>query len=398
MSADALAVSLRSTRPIPLDLELTVAGGELLALVGPSGSGKTTILRAIAGLHRPQRGTIHWNDECWLDRDRGIERRPQQRRVGMVFQDYALFPHLRVLDNILVALGPQPAEAARERVRDLLARVSLAGFERRFPAELSGGQQQRVALARALAREPRVLLLDEPFSAVDMMTRQRLQWELAALRRDIDTPILLVTHDLNEAVGLADRICVLDAGRGLQTAEPTELFRRPRNPRVARLLGATNIFRGEVIERADGPALRWGQLELELEQEPEQAAGARVSWYIPDADILLHRRGRPSRGEHENPVAGRVTECVSLGAQTSVVLYCPQAEASLRLLVSTHAARRNGLQPGVDASVSLLAGSIHLMTDTPGDEALPSAQPAGAGRGCPVTAVSSGGADTPNTR
>lgn len=251
-----------------------------------------------------------------------------------------------------------------------------------------------MALARALAREPRVLLLDEPFSAVDMMTRQRLQWELAALRRDIDTPILLVTHDLNEAVGLADRICVLDAGRGLQTAEPSELFRHPCNPRVARLLGATNVFRGEVVEGASGPALRWGRLDLELAQEPVQPVGSRVNWYIPDADILLHRRGRPSRGEHENPVAGRVTECVSLGAQTSVVLYCPQADASLRLLVSTHAARRNGLQRGVDACVSLLAGSIHLMTDTTGREALASAQPAGAGQGCPVTARVRAGVDT----
>lgn len=359
----------------------------MLALVGPSGSGKTTVLRAIAGLHRPQQGTIHWNDDCWLDRARGIERRPQDRRVGMVFQDYALFPHLPVLDNILVALGPQPASAARERVHDLLARVSLAGFEQRFPAELSGGQQQRVALARALAREPRVLLLDEPFSAVDMMTRQRLQWELAALRRDIDTPIVLVTHDLNEAVGLADRICVLDTGHGLQTADPDTLFRQPRNPRVARLLGATNIFRGQVVERAGVPMLRWGELELELDADlPVAPDTQQISWYIPDADILLHRRGRPSRGEHENPVAGHVTECVSLGAQTSVVLYCPQAGASLRLLVSTHAARRNGLQPGVDARVSLLAASIHLMADSRGDAGVPPRQPTSAGQGCPASA------------
>ena len=386
VSADRLHVSLQASRPIPLDLQLEVGGGELLALVGPSGSGKTTVLRAIAGLHRPRAGFIRWNDETWLDRDQGIDLRPQQRRVGLVFQDYALFPHLSVLDNIAVAIGARPGVAARERVRDLLERVSLTGLEARFPSQLSGGQQQRVALARALAREPRVLLLDEPFSAVDMMTRQRLQWELAALRREIDTPIILVTHDLNEAVGLADRICVLDAGHGLQTDDPTHLFRQPRNPRVARLLGLTNVFRGEVVARGAARGLRWGELELELPDTVTIEPGTPVRWSIPDSDIVLHRRGRPSLGERENPVSGTVTECVTLGAQTSVILHCPDPDASLRLVVSTHAARRNGLAAGAEATVSLLAQGIHLMTDTGTSEDLPGIQPASAGQGCPVAA------------
>lgn len=378
MCADQLQVRLRASRPIPLDLDLAVSGGELVALVGPSGSGKTTVLRAIAGLNRPQHGAIHWNDECWLDRARGIEWRPQDRRVGMVFQDYALFPHLHVRDNIRLAFGHRPGPKADDRVRELLDRVGLSGLEQRYPDELSGGQQQRVALARALAREPRVLLLDEPFSAVDMMTRRRLQWELAGLRRDIDTPILLVTHDLNEAVGLADRICVLDAGHGLQTDEPGRLFRRPRSPRVARLLGATNVFAGEVIAGEEGRRLRWGTLDLELAPDVAVAPGTRVNWYIPDSDIVLHRRGRPSLGERENPVTGTITDCVALGAQTSVTLHCPGPDARLRLTVSTHAARRNGLEPGVGATVSLLARAIHLMPDVDSPPPAPQTHPAGA--------------------
>jgi len=388
VSADRLQVRLEAERPIPLDVALDVGGGELLALVGPSGSGKTTVLRAIAGLHRPRGGSIHWNDECWLDRARGVELRPQERRVGVVFQDYALFPHLRVRDNVRLALGRRAGDAARPRVEDLLERVRLSGLERRYPGELSGGQQQRVALARALARDPRVLLLDEPFSAVDMMTRQRLQWELAALRRDIDIPILLVTHDLNEAVGLADRICVLDGGRGLQTDDPQSLFRRPRSPRVARLLGATNVFTGELRRRQGRPYLHWGGLDLELPADTTGASGTRTTWYIPDSDILLHRRGRPSRGERENPVTGEVTECVTLGAQTSVILHCRGPETGLRLTVSTHAARRNGLEPGVEATVSLLAGGIHLMPEEEGRERLSAGQPAVAGRGCALVRAS----------
>jgi molybdate transport system ATP-binding protein len=390
--ADRLQVELRAASPIPLDLDLEVGGGELLALVGPSGSGKTTVLRAIAGLHRPRAGHIRWNNDIWLDRERGIDLRPQQRRVGLVFQDYALFPHLNVLDNVAVAIDAHADSVARDRVRDLLERVSLNGLEARYPAELSGGQQQRVALARALAREPRVLLLDEPFSAVDMMTRQRLQWELAALRREIDTPIVLVTHDLNEAVGLADRICVLDAGHGLQTDDPVRLFRQPRNPRIARLLGLTNVFSGEVVAAGAERRLRWGEVDLEIADNAVAEPGTRVRWSIPDSDIVLHRRGRPSLGERENPVHGTVTDCVTLGAQTSVILRCPDAHASLRLVVSTHAARRNGLAVGAQATVSLLAQGIHFMTDAGAGEDLPATQPMRAGQGCPVAAGQHGGA------
>lgn len=362
-----LAVELEAEHPIPLRAAFTVAPGELLALVGPSGSGKTTILRCIAGLHRPSGGSIRCGGDLWLDMGLARFRKPQHRRVGLVFQDYALFPHMTAADNLRIAMDGGGGGDGEDRARQLLEQVRLGGLQDRYPAQLSGGQQQRVAVARALARDPLVLLLDEPFSAVDMMTRQRLQRELALLRQTIDIPMLLVTHDLQEAQTIADRICVLHEGTSLQVDEPEELFRRPRSPRVARLLGCHNVFRGRVVYRDVGPRLLWGEQELELAGSPGRPDGTEVAWYIPDSDILLHRRGRPSRGEAENPVKGVVEECVGLGAQTSVVLRCQDAETRIRLDVSTHAARRNGLEPGVEATVSLLAKGIHCMMDSPAD-------------------------------
>ena len=163
MSDPGLTVYLEQTAPIPLSVRFDCAPGELLALIGPSGSGKTTVLRAIAGLMRVTRGRIACGDAAWFDAETAIALSPQARRVGFVFQDYALFPHLDALDNVAIAVGSMPREAARAKARAWLARVNLAGLEQRRPHELSGGQKQRVAIARALAREPRVLLLDEPF-------------------------------------------------------------------------------------------------------------------------------------------------------------------------------------------------------------------------------------------
>lgn len=371
MSAD-LRIAVAARSPVPLAVDLHVASGELVAVVGPSGSGKSTLLRTIAGLHTAVRGRIHCGDTPWLDSNRGIRRPPQERRVGMVFQDYALFPHLTARDNLVLSMDHGNRRERRERAAALLAQVRLQGLEDRFPAQLSGGQQQRVAVARALAREPRVLLLDEPFAAVDMMTRERLQRELALLRQGIDIPTVLVTHDLQEAAALADRLCVVHEGRSLQTGPPEALFRQPASAHVARLLGNANVFRG-VIERDSGGCawLRWGNTTLEPGADPGLPAGARVDWAIPEADILLHRRGRPSRGERENPVSGTVSECVVLGTQTSITLDCPEVPARLRLALPTHAARRNGLATGVAARVSLLAQGIHIMPADLDSEAEP---------------------------
>ncbi len=227
MAEPGLSVTLQQSGPIPLDVAFSCAPGEVLGLVGPSGAGKTTVLRAIAGLYRIRAGRVCVDGTVWFDSETKVFLPPHRRRVGLVFQEHALFPHLSATDNVAVALTDHPRAERRSRAMTLLSRVHLDGLESRKPAELSGGQRQRVAIARALARDPQVLLLDEPFSAVDRRTRVHLQTEIVALRKDLAIPMLLVTHDVDEVVRLADRLCVLDQGRVRLTGRAEAVLAEP---------------------------------------------------------------------------------------------------------------------------------------------------------------------------
>ena len=352
--------------PIALDVELACEAGEVLALVGPSGSGKSTVLRCIAGVLGAKSGRITVGGQAWFDSAAGISLSPRERSVGFVFQNYALFPHMSAQANVEAALGHVSAQGRADRARALLDRVNLKGLESRRPAELSGGQQQRVAVARALARDPRALLLDEPFSAVDRSTRQILYRELATLRRDLAMPMVLVTHDLDEAAMLADRMSILHHGRTLQAAPPHELMTRPANALVARLVDLKNVFRGKVIAH-DAPAGKTmleglGQ-RLECQLDTRFAAGAEVSWAIPGSHVILHRRDRPSRGERENPVRGAIADFLPLGENVSAVIRVDGTGEHLRVTFPLHVARRNGLEAGAEVVVSLLREGIHLMPD-----------------------------------
>lgn len=356
-----LCVAVDQTGPIPLAAEFACQPGELLALVGPSGSGKTTLLRTIAGLYRPQSGRVACAGDVWFDAEGKHSLSPQSRQVGMVFQDYALFPHLTAAQNIQLPLRHLAQPQRREQAEQWLAKVRLEGLGERYPNALSGGQRQRVALARALARDPKVLLLDEPFSAVDQVTRRRLQRELALLRQQIDIPIVLVTHDLEEASALADQICVLHNGVSLQQGTPEALFSRPSSPLVARLLDRHNLFEGVIVEVEGERRLRWGESCLEVADGLNGLPlGESVTWYLPPSDIVLHRRDRPSQGERENPITATVSELVVLGGITSVSLRADHGDM-LRFDIATHAARRNQLTCGAVVNVSLLAAGIHLM-------------------------------------
>ena len=365
--AEGLSVRLRQQAPIPLEAELDCAPGELLALVGPSGSGKSTLLRCIAGLHAAAEGAIRCDGETWFDAAARANLPVQARRIGFVFQSYALFPHLSALDNVAAALGHLPEGERRARAHELLARVHLDGLEARKPAALSGGQQQRIAVARALAREPAVLLLDEPFSAVDQVTRRKLQQELARLRAHLAIPMLLVTHDLDEARMLADRMVILHRGRTLQTGTPDEVMTRPRSASIARLVGLQNLFEGTLVEDGGRLKLEWLGHRLDLARSAGQP-GERVSWVIPPEGVLLHRRERPSRGEAENPVPGVVQDCVRLGPFTQIRLVPDGGGEPIAFSVPTHVAERNGIIPGAPARVTLLAESIHLMPWEPRPE------------------------------
>lgn len=213
----ALDVTLRQSTPIPLDVSFTCARGQVLAVFGPSGSGKTTILRSIAGVYTPSNARVRVGAEVWADTATGISLPVHQRAVGFVFQDYALFPHMTAIGNVTTALGHLPAADRRARAEALLDRVHLTRHRDRRPGELSGGERQRVAVARALARDPAVLLLDEPFSAVDRATRHHLQDEIAEIRRALNIPMVLVTHDAEDVARLATHVLTIDAGRAVRT-------------------------------------------------------------------------------------------------------------------------------------------------------------------------------------
>lgn len=366
---EGLQVEVHQDAPIPLAAAFGCAPGEVLALVGPSGSGKTTLLRTIAGTYRPRAGRVVVNGETWLDTGARMERPCHRRAVGMVFQSYALFPHLTALQNITAALGHLRRRECAARARELLALVHLSGLENRKPCALSGGQQQRVAVARALAREPKVLLLDEPFSAVDKATRQRLYREIAELRQGLNMPVILVTHDIEEATLLADRLVVLHRGRSLQIGPPEEVILRPATAEVARLLDLRNVFAGVVsghLPERKLTLLDWEGRQIEVPFNPQWPVGARVTWVVPDGFVVLHRRDRPSRGEHENPIAGTIETVLTIGHTAHVTLR-PEHDARfpIHFSVPAHVARRNRISPGVAATVSLLTEAIHLMPAAP---------------------------------
>jgi ABC-type sulfate/molybdate transport systems ATPase subunit len=260
--------------------ELAVAlalDAETVALIGPSGAGKSSLLRTVAGLERPHRGRITLAEEVWLDTEEGVRLPPESRRVGYVPQDYGLFPHLTVAANVRFT--------AKRNRPDLLERLRIAHLAGARPPQLSGGERQRVALARALAREPRVLLLDEPFAALDATARSRVRDELAEELRKLNLPTLLVTHSFEDACALAQRIAVLDNGAVTQFATAAELLRHPATSTVAALTGA-NVLHGIATRTRDGSTvLLDGGGELPSDTQAQGAVQIAVHpWELEIAD------------------------------------------------------------------------------------------------------------------
>jgi molybdate transport system ATP-binding protein len=284
---------------------------------------------------------------------------PQNRRVGLVFQHYALFPHLDALRNVALASGrADPLAHAGE----LLDRLGLAGLGERRPSELSGGQQQRVALARAMAREPDVLLLDEPFSAVDQPARHELYRELAELHRSVALPIVLVTHDLHEARRLADRMVILDRGVTLQQGTPPQVLAQPRNARVAELVGIQNHFEG-VFRRSDDPEwgrLQWGAAggaELRVRDKRRIEDEAAVTWVIP-AEHIAVQRSSPA-GPNVQPA--RLVEALPLGDIALCRFELSAGGAIVQLHQTTAQLQRGELVVGGDVFLQFDPAGIHIM-------------------------------------
>lgn len=365
MTSSGIRVQLAQTQPIPLDVSFDCPAGQLTALVGPSGSGKSTILRSIAGIYAPLGGNVACDGTVWYDTEQAINIAPQQRATGYVFQDYALFPHMSAIGNIMAALGHIDRNQRKARAQELLAIVNLTGLENRKPHQLSGGQQQRVALARALARDPRVLLLDEPFSAVDQVTRRRLYEELALLKTRFSIPMILVTHDLEEAAKLADKMVIIHQGRSLQSGAPHDVMTRPESRLVSRLVDLPNVLDGRIVGHDESRKLtiiEWAGFKLEARLHPDFPVGSDVSFAIPPASVLLHSRVHPSRGVRENPVDATIRNCLTLGEYTQITARVgDDATILLTFSVPAHVARRNKLSDGDKIGISLLTDAIHIM-------------------------------------
>lgn len=260
-------------------VDLEIRRGEMVCLLGPSGCGKTTLLRILAGLEAPDAGAVFSFDE-------DITRLPPARRdFGIVFQSYALFPNLTVGKNIAFGLDG-PAERQRARVTELLELVGLSGSQDKYPAQLSGGQQQRVALARALATSPRLLLLDEPLSALDARVRIHLRGEIRALQQRLGVTTVMVTHDQEEALAMADRIVVMNAGRIEQIGSPEQIYESPANAFVAGFVGQANWLRGTI---ANDARVLVAQSALAVDASVQHAPGTPAKLMIRPEDVILHR-------------------------------------------------------------------------------------------------------------
>jgi ABC-type sulfate/molybdate transport systems ATPase subunit len=310
--------------------------------VGPSGAGKTTVLRAIAGLDRPTHGRIELDGTVLFDADRGVDLPPEQRRVGYVFQEYALFPHMTVQQNVRYG--------GRERVDDLLARMEIAHLAKARPDGLSGGERQRVGLARALARDPGVLLLDEPLSALDAHTRANVRAELRELLESFALPTLLVTHDYEDAAALADRIGVLVSGRLLQIGTPDELIATPVDPFVASFTGG-NLLQGHAVAGADG--LTAVRLEDGTELVSTDEVFGPVGVVVYPWDVSLSRS--PIAGSALNQVVGEISSIVPLGNRARVRV------GSLVTELTTVSLRQLELQPGDEVHASFKATATRLV-------------------------------------
>jgi molybdate transport system ATP-binding protein len=343
-----LRVELTTTRA-GLELALEVPDGECLALAGPSGAGKTTVLQTVAGLFRPERGVVECAGEVWFDSARDIDLRPERRRCGYVFQDYALFGHLSAWRNVAYGIY---GGSRRERAHTLLDRFGLSSRADARPGELSGGERLRFAVARALAREPAVLLLDEPLSALDPRTRASAARELIAVLRDTGVPALLVTHDFAEAALLGDRVGVLDGGAIVQLGPAAELSARPASAFVADFTGAV-VLTGVASPGRDGLTsvlLDGGGSIVSTDVLSGPVGASLYPW-----EIVLEAGSAPSSAQNHLPA--EVVSITEIGGRARVGL---QAGQPLVAEVSVVAVRDLGLVPGARVTATWKAAATRL--------------------------------------
>lgn len=362
MTPTDLHVSVHQTKGIPLQADFVCRAGEVLAVVGPSGGGKTTLLRMIAGLNKPQSGSIRYGDKPWFSETVNLS--PQQRHLGFVPQHFGLFPNLSAVDNVIAGLDHLPKAERRTRALDWLERVNLHGLPDRLPEQLSGGQRQRVALARALAREPSVLLLDEPFSAVDRETRERLYLELARLKSQLHIPVIMVTHDLNEALLLADRMVLISQGQLLQQGVPHEVLAKPRNEAVARQMGQRNLFDSEVVALEQERQLTWlkfGEQLIACDYDARLNPGDKVRWVVPNQGVRFNSISRGRLCRSFNKLNVRLESLLVMGESVRLLAAIEGVDQTLSAEVPLHLARKLELVAGMQTEVALKSEQIHIL-------------------------------------
>ncbi len=337
-------------------LSVTAGDGSVTVLFGPSGSGKTTLLRCVAGLDRPQEGTIRLDGETWDDAARGVHLPPQGRRVGLLFQEHALFPHMSVAANLGYGIAALPRPEREARIREVAALARVEDLLHRRPGEISGGQRQRVALARALAPRPRLLLLDEPLSALDAPTREELRGELRGVLRASGVPSLVVTHDRVEALALGDALAVIAEGGVRQVGPVAEVFAAPADLAVARVVGTENVLPARIAGRDDGLAVvESGALRL-VALDPGHLEGQAFACFRAE-EVVLEPAGGPSTSAR-NHLAATVTSLTVEGPLVRVTL---DAGARLVALVTRASAERLRLAPGVPVAALVKAQAVRLV-------------------------------------
>jgi molybdate transport system ATP-binding protein len=328
----------------------------ITVLFGPSGCGKTTTLRCLAGLERPEEGRLLFEETAWFDAERGAFLTPQQRGIGYLFQEFALFPHLTVAGNIAYGLRGISRTERRRRVGEMLDLIQLVGVENRYPKQVSGGEQQRIALARVLVRRPRLLLLDEPLSALDQPTREQLRPELRRLLVKFGIPVVLVTHNRIEAMALADHLIVLDHGRVHQQGEVEEVFNRPADVEVARIVGMENVLPGRVVKTEEGLAtVAVGRTQL-LAVAPA-ANVEQVYVCIQAAEVVLHK-GVTGAASPRNRLPGTIASLTLEGPLVRVALDCG---FTLHALVTRTACYELELREGEAITALLKVPCVHLI-------------------------------------
>ena len=346
--------------------DVSLPAGSILVLFGPSGAGKSTVLRVLAGLDRPQRGRLRFHGDTWFDGEAGTWVSPQARKVGLVTQAPTLFPHLTVRENIAYG-APRTATTGR-RVEDLADTCQVAGLLDRRPRELSGGQYQRVALARAMARQPRLMLLDEPFASLDVPARSRLRGDLRSLLRRWGVPTVLVTHDRNDALALGDQMAVIAGGVVKQIGNTADVFSRPLDVDVADALGVETIIPA-VVETVDASValLRVGDQVLRAAAIDGLAAGTHVFACIRAEDVVLER-GSTGATSARNRLDASVSSVVSEGVVDRVTLDCGFV---LNAMVTRQAREELDITVGSRVVAVLKATAVHVVVR---DQARPEAE------------------------